>query len=224
MTRAQLLALVLDGIDRPDLNDTNPATVASWVARAEQRIQRELRCREMVKRSTIPLTSQFVTLPNDFLAADILTLINAASGLRVRALEYISPQDLANATQPMSILSPMRFTDIGGQLELFPAVGFLNAGVPAYTLEMAYFAKLPALVNDTDTNWLLETKFDIYYNAILSLALMFTQEPDRSQMHDGMVTTDIAIMNASSEIAVERSSRLVARSRNPIGTGTNYRR
>ena len=220
MTRDDLINLVLDNIDRPDIRDTNPNQPGYWIKRAEQRLERELRMRETIVRRMVPVSAGFITLPSDFIQAENFALNSALTGARVRKLEYASPQqmdDYRATALSASNVSPAYFSVIGQQIELFPAGIFDVNGVSLYTLEMAYYPKLVPLVNPADTNWLLENKLDIYVNAVTRYAMEFLQEDARAQAMDSQLSTDVQILNMAKDISITAGSRLVVRTKSPVG-------
>ena len=224
-TRLDLINLVLDNIDRPDIRDTNPSQPGYWIKRTEQRLERELRMREMIVTKTLLVTNGYVALPSDFIQAENLVLTDL-TGKRLQKLEYASPQEADDLSQiyvssPGAL--PARFSVIGNNIELYPPAVFDSNGLPIYQIAMAYYPKITPLVNDTDTNWLLTNKTDLYVNACSMYAFAFLQETDRSTAMDQMVTMDVQLMNAAKEIAITAGSRLVARMNNPVGAGSRYR-
>ena len=225
MTRNDLIGLVLDNIDRPDILDTNPNQPGYWIKRAEQRIERELRMREMIVRRTVPLTSGFIELPSDFIQAENFAL-NDTTGARITKLEYATPQfldDIKTRARACGLGPvpgvPGLFSVIGMQIELYPTPTDSVSGFPLYAVEMSYYPKLVPLVAGTDSNWLLENKTDIYVNAVTRYALEFTQEVQRASDMDNQLSVDIQILNMAKDIAISAGSLLVARTGKSFSTG-----
>ncbi|MEW6022855.1 MAG: hypothetical protein AB1807_12015 [Pseudomonadota bacterium] len=109
-----------------------------------------LRVRAMLARETASLA----VLPERFLAVDRLTVNDGAGP---RSLEYMTPERFANLA-PTGFARYFTHQDGGIAIE---------GGVPA-AFALSYYRRFPALVADSDTNWLLETAPGVYlYSALI---------------------------------------------------------
>jgi len=188
MTRAELSARAMSALVR--VPEDHPAgEVDSWIRRATQRINSELRVGEMVVTVEIPLAGRFLQLPADFLHANSLRL-NPNKG----PLIYSTPAELAAYAAKPALAGqlPGYFTTRGRQLEIVPWA------VPSseYKAELAYFAKVPKLGDaDASSNWLLEDHEDLFLNAVLIFGHRFWMEDDRALLKDGLVAQEIVRLN-----------------------------
>lgn len=212
MTRADLISAVLEGLDREDLNSSKQPGL--WVRQSEQRINKDMRAREMIRRQSRPIFGSSITLPGDFLEMTSARL--APNGVSLEYVPHFQFSDLVSGPVPSSS-TPQKYTMIGQDLIIWPAgTGSVKTGSDTF-LELAYYARLPPLLNDTDTNWLLETNFDVYYSAMMAYGYRFLQEMDSANNMESALSANIAVLNATADTTVSRGSRLVVKTRNPVG-------
>ena len=136
------------------LRDDLTAVIPTFISFAHEKLNRDLRTRQMVQRATDSLTTEYTALPGNFLQMRDIRL-NANP---VRSLEQISSeaQNQERERWGNTAGEPRYYTIIGETIQVFPSP---NA---TYTIEMAYYEKIPALVNAADTNWLLTKAPEIY--------------------------------------------------------------
>jgi hypothetical protein len=145
------------------------AALADWLVRGDQtsRIPTYiglaeaqwggLRLRQMVKRSTAAISDEYSALPTDFLAEDTVTL----DGVK---LIPAPAAVLAGAGVPAAG-KPVYYAIVGDEIRYFPAPD------TAYTAELTYYARVPALTVDAPTNWVLAEAPDLYlYGALIQAA------------------------------------------------------
>lgn len=148
------------------------AFLPTAIALAEARHNRELRVRQMVKRSTSTLdpAQGYITLPTDWLEAkNIQVTVNGAP----RKLEYITLEQADDYREARNNTAsiPTYFNVTGGQLEIIPLP---SASTP---VEMTYYAQIPALSDQNTTNWLLSSWPDLYvYGALAHCAPYLNQD------------------------------------------------
>lgn len=128
------------------------------IAMVEADINRRVRHRKMLQRSTATLSTQYLELPADLLAVHGLQL-NATP---TRRLEYRRPEDLdALKVTYRSAGEPLMYTIVGPELEVLPVPN------ESYEAEITYYQQVPALTDSATTNWLLTAFPDIYlYGAL----------------------------------------------------------
>lgn len=181
MTRAELLALAAEEINRQDKTSKLPG----WLASAEFRINNLLRDRRMVQRALLPIPADgYFTTPNDFLEADSLAIQNynlvngfLKPGSKIGTPRYVSAEAVDENPDGYVTPFPGWFTTRGQFIEL---VGWSSP--KPIQAQLFYFAKLPKLINDTDTNWLLEEAPHIYVNAIAHFGFKHLEEDERATM------------------------------------------
>lgn len=164
-TYAELLTAVENWLARSNLT----ARIPEFIALAEAKLNRELRCMQMERRSTatVDTTSdepEFVSLPGDFQTMRRIRLSGVAGKPR---LSFVSQQqaDLLRTSYDNTSGQPAYFTVFGDEIELIPTPG------EDYEIEMVYRSFLPALGDDQASNWLLALAPDAYlYGALLESA------------------------------------------------------
>lgn len=167
MDYAQLQEDVANWLNREDLADTIP----SFIRLAESWLNKSLRVRQMLKRAVAILDEQYITLPSDWLEAK-----NVQLNLKpARRLEFVTLDQADQIRERTGGASgpPYFYTISGSQLEVVPSPG---ADVE---IEMAYYARIPALSDDAPTNWLLTEWPDIYLYASLVHSAPFLQDDER---------------------------------------------
>lgn len=160
-----LTAAVADWIARDDLT----ARIPEFITLAEAKLNRSLRCQEMETRSyaTVSITDAepaFIALPTDFQTMRSVVLSSVTDKPRLQYLDDLKIKDYRSNIGDLTA-RPQYFGIFGTEMELVPRPDL------AYVLEMTYRARLPALTNATQTNWLLTRAPDVYlYGAMLEAA------------------------------------------------------
>jgi len=148
---------IADFLDRTDLTSIIP----SFITSAHNKLNRDLRVREMISRATATLDTEYSAFPADFLQVRDIR-INTDP---VQTLSMITPeqQNQERQTHGNSSGRPKYFTIMGSTWQVFP-----TPDTNTYTAEMAYYAKIPVLSSDSDTNWLLTKAPEVYlYGALV---------------------------------------------------------
>jgi hypothetical protein len=198
-----LRTTIADWLNRTDLT----AAIPGFIELAEAKFNRDLRTRHQIKRSTATLTSQFITLPTDWVEG-INVQLNTNP---VKVLEYVT-SDQADRISANSYgnTGAEVYTIIGTQLEIVPPVA-VNTEI-----EMSYYAKIPALTTAAPTNWLLTQWPDLYLYGALANAAPYLREDERLATWKGMVGQLMEEVRMSDERARYSGGPLRARTR-PIG-------
>lgn len=167
-TYASLKTSIADWLNRGDLTDVIP----HFIELAEARFNRDLRVRQMVKRSTAQLDEGYITLPGDWLEAKNIQ-INTSFG--PRKLEYVTLEqaDQLRLGAGDAAGDPHYFNITGSQLEIIPN----PSGDPE--IEMTYYAKIPALSSQNTSNWLLTSWPDMYLYGSLAHAAPYLKDDER---------------------------------------------
>lgn len=173
-TYAELQTAIADWLARS--GDTTVTTIAPDLIRlCEDRLNygfervghpmhsAPLRTSAMLTRSTSTPTGEFIALPTDFLDATVLKWNTSPE----RNLKYRTPSMFADAAASFISGEPEVYTIIGQTFRLGPAPGADNTT----TLELSYYAKIPALTDLNTTNWLLTKAPSIYlYGSLVHAA------------------------------------------------------
>lgn len=153
-------------LNRSDLNDRIPG----FIRLCEARLNRLLRTPDMETTTTFVVSGEDNALPLDFLSMRSLYL----EGSPDRPLNEYSPNSIARAYNGATGI-PVGFAVFSGILRLVPPPA------SATTLQMVYFARIPALGDATPSNWLLDAHADIYLYGSLLCAEAFIDNPQRVQ-------------------------------------------
>lgn len=162
-----LQAAVIEWLHR-DGDTAFAARVPDFIAMAESRANGHLKARAMELRSTLACVAgnAFVTLPTDMLEMRRLTV---SSTNPVQTLKYVTPDELTHDYSYTTSGVPYVFAVIGSTVQLAPTPD------QAYSLELSYMQKIPALASNS-TNWLLTAYPDVYLYGALIQAATYVQD------------------------------------------------
>lgn len=175
---AQLKASVDSWLSRDDVA-VSGADFPQILQLAESDIARDLRCVVQEVSTTLNFTGRSADLPADF-----LEVRNPFIDDNVRKFEYKTPQAIREAASWNNGRVGAFYTIEGGSKD----VGFTGDDRVAVVIaspasasspldvDVNYWRRFPALVNDTDTNWLLLNHYDIYLYATLRASCEYIQE------------------------------------------------
>lgn len=164
---ASLQSSVANWLHRADLT----AQIPDFISIAEANLSADLVARPMEVRTSLTTTasSAYVDLPGDML--EMVRLLLQTNP--VVPLKYASADGLAADYPSSQTGRPAVFSVIGNQLQLAP--------IPdsAYTLELTYQQRIPALSNSNTTNWLLSSWPNAYLYGALCAAQPFLMNDSR---------------------------------------------
>lgn len=170
-TYIELLAAVDNWLARTDLSARTP----EFIALCEGKLNRDLRCIQMEKRSTTSVNMssvepEFITLPTDFQTMRRVRLSSVAGKPRLDFRSGVQADEYRYGIADTAA-QPYYFTILGDEMELLPTPD------QAYTIEMVYRSNIPPLETNS-TNWLLTLAPDIYlYGALLEAAIFMKDDP-----------------------------------------------
>ena len=154
-----LKTAIADTLNREDLASAIP----TFVSLAQAQINRKIRSHRQITRASLTINTQFEALPADWLETIRITM----DANPIRVLTQISMDDLTRYRTAIADTTdaPVYFAHNGTDIELFPTPS------TSYTGQITYYAKVPALSADGDTNWLLTNHPDVYlYGALVHTA------------------------------------------------------
>ncbi|WP_300573590.1 hypothetical protein [Phenylobacterium sp.] len=157
-TYAGLQTAVADWLERSDLTSRIP----DFISLAEAKINRKLRVRLMQARTTLTVDAEYESLPADFRQAESLIFSDAGVTFECRTM----PAE-ALAERSVGVASPARpefYALIGSQLRVWPTPD------KAYSAELTYYQKVPALSDAAPSNWALANYPDVYLYGALAEA------------------------------------------------------
>lgn len=203
-TYDELKATVADWLNRGDL----AAVIPSFISLAEARFNRDLRVRQMIKRATAETDSgeNYVTLPGDWLQARNIQIYEGSIPI---ALEYMTLEQADDyKRQRGSVSGSARYFNVtGNQLEIVPEP-------PAGTsIEMAYYEKIPALSESSQSNWLLSTWPDMYLYGTLAHTAPYLKDDERIAVWAALYDRGLEEIRLADERAQYSGSSLKMRAR-----------
>ena len=150
-TYTELKTSVANYLNRDDLTSVIP----DFISLTENRMNRDLRVRANMIRSTTTTTSgtAFYNLPSDLIE---LRNITFNTGSQIYALAYLSPESGSREYGSIVSGSPRAYTNLGTNIQLYPAPD------GEYTIGINYFQQLTPLSNTVSTNNILDTFPDLY--------------------------------------------------------------
>lgn len=188
---SDLKASIADWLARNDLTNQ----IADFIALAEARINRELRCREQIAIDSGSISTQQIEIPADFVETVMLTLdTTSANPLEYRPIEDSQKREGAEISG-----EPRWFSVLGDRIHLYPAPdGF-------YTYSLSYYAKVPSLSDSAPTNWLLTKAPDVYLFAALKEGAGFLMDSGAEMAWDAKYRTALDALQAA-EARTKRTS------------------
>ena len=198
MNYTELKASVADFLNRQDLT----AVIPTFITLAEADLNRNVRHRSMLARSTASLDTQFTELPEDFLEAKNIQLNSSP----VISLRYVTQEHADLVRAQYATGTPKYYTIVGDTIEVVP--------VPdsEQTIELVYYRRIPKL--DTyETNWLSETYPDAYLYGALLQAAPYLKDDERIGVWGSLYSKVLTDLNFSSDRAEVSGSALVMRTR-----------
>lgn len=201
-TYSDLQNAIADYLNRADLTSVIP----TFISLAEAKLNRELRTRDMLIRSSATTANEYVAVPTDFLENYSLELDMANLGPQP-PLNYIGPLE-AKVLKANEITGNVRYyTIIDGAFELIPAPQGNTAVI------LTYYQKIPTLSNTQTTNWLLTKSPDLYLYSSLLEAMPYLKDEQRIAVWSAARGQVMEAINQESERAMRPTTQLVARKR-----------
>jgi hypothetical protein len=197
------ITITKDWIDNPDLSNT---LITSWVRMLEERLNNELRVKEMIKVAQVEFVDQCSMLPNDWLE---FTYVRYVDGL---PLHYITPDEysaLSGDTTTSPRPAKPSYTIIGSTVFLWPAVDATNGVM----IEIGYYAEVPPLIDGTTADQdfdykLIQKHPKLYTYGTLANSAMYLTEDERAPGWDAQTTALIQAMNNAAGTAKNSGSPL----------------
>ena len=187
-TYAELQTAIADFLNRDDLTSAIP----TFIDLAEAQMQREIRHYEMMQRSTAPIDTRYSALPSGWLETVRFHIVGDQS----YRLELTSMDDMLQLrTQNSATGRPTHYAHIGSSLEVYPTPD------EAYTAELLYYEKIPALSDSNTSNWLLEQAPDAYLYGSLLQSAPYLRDDARAQVWTSFYAGAVASVNNESDRA-----------------------
>jgi hypothetical protein len=202
-TYTELKSSLADWLNRTDLT----SAIADFISLAEAQMERQLRTRQMIVRSTASFAAaaEYGTVPDDFLEVKSMKLdTNPVTSLTFQTID--SMDQLSNTTY-LSSGKPLYFTVVGNQFRLLP--------IPdgAYTADLVYYAKLAKLSATNATNWLLTQAPDVYLYGSLLQAAPYLQDDARISVWSSLYLAGLEQLQVADDRGSTSGGALLARAR-----------
>lgn len=175
-----LKSAVADWLDRDDLGLKIPV----FVQMCEAMFNRELRVPDMESQTTLTMTGESGPLPDDYLAMRSVYI----DGSPDRPLRGLAPTALRDGFDGTSG-APVAYVLVGGGITL--------ASPPSdtVTLNLDYYARIEALSDANESNWLLEKHPDLYLYGTLYNAEIYLDNAPRAGQWKGLLDETMAKVN-----------------------------
>jgi hypothetical protein len=196
-TFAGLKTTIADYLNRDDLTTAIP----SFITLAEAKFNRKLRVRQMIKRATATIDTQYFAFPADFLQAKELKLNTNP----ITYLEYITQNQGFYGSENLyiGVGKPSYYTIIGSQIEVIPTPD------TGYTGELTYYGKITALSDSNTSNWLLAYAPDLYLYGALLEATPYLKDDERLAVWSTLYTNSIGDIEVADQRASVASTPIV---------------
>lgn len=197
---ATLQAEVLSLTERDDLT----ADVPGFIQRAEASFSRRLRTLQQQTSASLSLTDGAADLPADF--EELISLVVPENPNR--ALRYVTPLEFQRIKydNPASGAA-LAYTIRGNQILLAPGVGTVS------TIDVLYYAAIPALSGSNTTNWLLTKWPDLYLYATAVEVAVHLRDEELIRFYGGRVEGIMSEIEAADRGAKYNGSPLQMRAR-----------
>jgi len=185
---ATLKSSISGWLNRSDLDEYIP----QFIQLAESDFNNRLRTREMIKRATASLTTEYVPIPAGMLQIRNIQLNTDPQ----RLLEYKTPEELDElALTYTTVGRPVYYTLLGEAIQVKPAPD------TTYTVEVAYYNEIPALTDSNSSNWLLSKSPNIYLYSALYHSASFLMADERIPVWERLMNTAIETLNYSDQLS-----------------------
>ncbi len=193
---SDLLTAVANWLDDSSLTDRIP----EFIALAEAEFNRRLRTDDMAARVTATLDGQYLALPSDFKAMRSIHVEATPD----TALEQMALGELYRAYSGYTTGTPRAYAIADGQIVFAP--------IPASgTVELIYWAKIPALTSTNTTNWLMTAHPDLYLFGTLAQAEFYGWTDQRLALVKGRTDEIIEQINTDSAKRLAAASPIAPR-------------
>lgn len=196
-TYSGLKTTIADYLNRDDLTSVIP----SFITLAEAKFNRKLRMRQMIKRATATIDTQYFAYPADWLQAKEFILNTNP----ITYMEFVTDKQANELRQNQIIATgkPSYYTIIGTQIEVIatPDTG--------YTGELTYYGKISALSDSNTSNWLLAYAPDLYLYGALLEAAPYLKDDERLGTWSTLYTNSLGDMEVADQRASVASTLIV---------------
>ena len=176
------------------------SVVTSWIRMAEEKLSKELRCKDMIQIDVGTLIDQRYLLPADWRAMDFVRIIGGVPLRYVPRDDFYNPDYAEDQSKVYTMTGNYIITGVGGT---------------AAQVEISYYQDIPPL-GDTAT-WLLTKYPTVFLVTTLHFASMYAVEDERGSMWSSEADTLIGDINVEHQLSKASGSRLTQRHRRSFG-------
>jgi hypothetical protein len=200
-TYNELKTSLADWLNRQDLTSTIP----DFISLAEAQIERQLRTRQMIVRSTASISDEYNAFPTDFLETKSFKL--DTNPVTAMTFQTVDAMDNLTNTRYFASGKPLYFTVVGTQIRVLP--------IPdgTYTGELVYYAKLSKLSASNATNWLLTQAPDVYLYGSLLQAAPYLQDDARISVWSSLYQAGLDQLSIADDRGASSGGALMTRAR-----------
>lgn len=172
-TYANLITSIGDWLERSDTDTLAP----DWIALAEAHMNRRLRVSPMITRASAVLSDEYSQAPSDFLQP--ITMRLAAGDKRL--LQFFTKAQIDEFKAAYGETgTPQAYALVGDSFEYAPVPG------SDVTVNLTYYARIPALTVSNTSNWVLARYPDAYLHGALLMAGIYYADDGLQQAHGTM--------------------------------------
>lgn len=157
--------------------------VEDWIAFAESRLRRDLRCRQMEAETDITVDAETETLPDGFISVSYIYVAGSPN----KALKATTAQTIKSINAGSQTGKPIMYATTASSIMFAPTPD------TSYTVTMGYYA-LDALTSSNTTNAILDDFPQLYLYATLAEAYRWIRDTNNAQYFDqlaGQMIDDI---------------------------------
>jgi hypothetical protein len=195
-TYSELKTAIANFLNRDDLTDIIP----TFISLAEAQLARDMRSWRQEKRVETTLDERYEALPGDFLEGRRF-ILGTGEQLRPIASEDMAEMRASNSTAG----KPVYFYLSADQIEFYPTP------TGTETLDMVYYARIPALSDAEPTNWLLTNYPDVLLYGALVHTAGYLMEDARFQTWATLYQSALNGVNNESSVSQFAGGSLVMR-------------
>ena len=186
-TKGELKTAAANWLNRSDLTDR----LDEFIELAEASLNRNLRTRDMLVRTTTTASAQYIGLPADFLEMQNIELTSTSPPKRLIYATSDRSDDIRWQKDNTTGV-PIYYTIEGDAIQLMPTPD------ADYTLQINYYKTLPAM-SDSGDNWLLVSHPDVYLYSVLMQASPYLMDSESAQVWDGLLARAMQELQMSDE-------------------------
>lgn len=180
MAYGTLKADVASFVQRDDVT----AVIPTWIRYATAQFSRVLRVPQMETRDVRTLTTEYVSLPTDFLEIISITRDDGEE------LRYIARPAFSSYSAQGLDPDPAVYTIEDYQLRFLPAPSVTEP----LTVTILTYERLPDFTTDASSNWLLDEHPDLYLWGTLLFARAWIHDDDRLARIKPLYDEQLAIL------------------------------